>query len=150
MYREHYVFFFISKFFCSLSLCIQGTSIEYRNDPEVVRFIPVYTGNIISDKVNKLMEAVYPCVYREHRIPGIYGGTIAGLSLCVQGTSHNIERVSGHLRFIPVCTGNMCSKQNPKNANTVYPCVYREHEYIFFEIPNNHGLSLCVQGTYQL
>ena len=41
----------------------------------------------------------------------------------------------------------MCSKQNPKKANTVYPCVYREHVQTILQSAILSGLSLCVQGT---
>ena len=30
---------------------------------------------------------------------------------------------------------------------TVYPCVYREHPTIKIRLPENFGLSLCIQGT---
>ena len=168
MYREHYVFFFISKFFCGLSLCIQGT---YPNRCCSLRHL-----------------AVYPCVYREHSVPLLGDLVPAGLSLCIQGTLNQrrfssppgrfipvytgninvffcfichisvypcvyrehavlIKQPHNSIRFIPVYTGNIIAGEIQQNGKSVYPCVYREHwnSSTFYEV--FLGLSLCIQGT---
>ena len=33
--------------------------------------------------------------------------------------------------------------------DSVYPCAYREHIFFSSYIINIHGLSLCIQGTYE-
>ena len=46
-----------------------------------------------------------------------------------------------------MCTGNTSSFERNGLRLTVYPCVYREHPTIKIRLPENFGLSLCVQGT---
>ena len=112
---------------------------------------------------------VYPCVYREHAAALSRSTDSTGLSLCVQGTYHRyfLKRIG--FRFIPVCTGNMPILCLLQRSTAVYPCVYREHSYWrrdpigstrFIPVCTGNmcvcvcvcvcGLSLCVQGTYQL
>ena len=69
-----------------LSLCIQGTLISNSSHFKNGRFIPVYTGNILSKFCRIIVFSVYPCVYREHDEDSIYEKTDVGLSLCIQGT----------------------------------------------------------------
>ena len=87
----------------------------------------MYTGNISNSFNKSSLEAVYPCVYREHigvTTDEIY---LSGLSLCIQGTSPLTvyEYFTG--RFIPVCTGNITPLVSDSASVPVYPCVYREH-----------------------
>ena len=51
-----------------------------------MQFIPVYTGNITPVKKEIRGLAVYPCVYREHKMDNEKEQQITGLSLCIQGT----------------------------------------------------------------
>ena len=108
------------------------------------RFIPVYTGNILTGSMFDCAYAVYPCVYREHRnFVFIMHGSF-GLSLCIQGTLGSVYMIYVLLRFIPVYTGNMSYLRMKFGTFAVYPCVYREHadnSQLFF------NLSLCIQGT---
>ena len=55
-----------TKCFSGLSLCIQGTSFGMNFVGLPARFIPVYTGNIALNLLIRQINAVYPCVYREH------------------------------------------------------------------------------------
>ena len=55
-----------------------------------------------------------------------------------------------HMRFIPVYTGNTSSSSCLVSKNSVYPCVYREHTTAFLMMWNDHGLSLCIQGTLSI
>ena len=48
-----------------LSLCIQGTHMIDLDIFVIKRFIPVYTGNSISEWIRQIKVPVYPCVYRE-------------------------------------------------------------------------------------
>ena len=66
VYREHRTLQKSINDDVGLSLCIQGTSAPNLCKPGPVRFIPVYTGNIVADDNGGRMTAVYPCVYREH------------------------------------------------------------------------------------
>ena len=104
-------------------------------------------GNIGVSLRHAISETVYPCVYREHATLIKLFAEMHGLSLCIQGTSYNIERVSGHLRFIPVYTGNTRSIPLMRFRHSVYPCVYREHLTVTKVPHSKSGLSLCIQGT---
>ena len=112
-----------------------------------LRFIPVYTGNIAIAPIFRDNSPVYPCVYREHRGFLRANAEMAGLSLCVQGTSAPAINPNMPPRFIPVCTGNMCFHSSGVSFKPVYPCVYREHTVFRQPINWLTGLSLCVQGT---
>ena len=72
-----------------------------------MRFIPVYTGNMILNQVWRYLEMVYPCVYREHILVSTKTLAPDGLSLCIQGTCAEKIRVEEDSRFIPVYTGNI-------------------------------------------
>ena len=148
VYREHLINQSWFALFAGLSLCIQGTSVYCWGSIGALRFIPVYTGNIFQNKIDCSSSPVYPCVYREHlkmlRIPNNKGG----LSLCIQGTywSPNLDPLT--TRFIPVYTGNIQFLNWRDTAQTVYPCVYREHEHNIHTSFHHCGLSLCIQGTW--
>ena len=132
-----------------LSLCIQGTYLYGQLLIYIVRFIPVYTGNMSIASCLYVMPSVYPCVYREHKEVGHFATHAAGLSLCIQGTSCSGRARIKNRRFIPVYTGNIKMWMISLNRRPVYPCVYREHfNQIFFTI-RQFGLSLCIQGTYK-
>ena len=133
-----------------LSLCIQGTYHEKLPHQHARRFIPVYTGNIPTVIFFNLFSTVYPCVYREHQVSFSEFRLVYGLSLCVQGTYPFVPQRAVVSRFIPVCTGNMFKICSQTWATPVYPCVYREHEPVPRSARPITGLSLCVQGTYQL
>ena len=92
-----------------------------------IRFIPVYTGNI-----PKSMLLIT---------------SFSGLSLCIQGTSSEIENRIISDRFIPVYTGNITNNVACVYRQAVYPCVYREHDSVYNEQADKNGLSLCIQGT---
>ena len=91
--------------------------------------------------------AVYPCVYREHRFPPFFYLLNRGLSLCIQGTRAPPSPKHHRGWFIPVYTGNTGSSDPINTLFSVYPCVYREHVFIFIPMPLLPGLSLCIQGT---
>ena len=67
----------------------------------------MYTGNTFNANDNADMEAVYPCVYREH-------------------VAEVVNKLFSQ-RFIPVYTGNTISLRIETDLISVYPCVYREH-----------------------
>ena len=148
VYREHahaYTFVAGSP---GLSLCIQGTLTLFSFIRRWDRFIPVYTGNISPSKLFINSCSVYPCVYREHLDFLRLVTRIRGLSLCIQGTLHQLQIDIVLNRFIPVHTGNMFVITNWFYGAAVYPCAYREHNQIHRERQNNGGLSLCIQGTW--
>ena len=132
---------------CGLSLCVQGTHWLKNYHSIWRRFIPMCIGNTCSTIKSFNHSAVYPYVYREHYQKGFNEMANSGLSLCVQGTQHAHQHNNQIFRFIPMCIGN--TESNCRNSwnNTVYPCVYREHEQAFRKIKMNFGLSLCIQGT---
>ena len=92
VYREHQIALHCVENGIGLSLCIQGTQTKTAVNLQIVRFIPVYTGNT---------EA--PDNLKSHQ---------CGLSLCIQGTHAYPACTEERLRFIPVYTGNTfnCSK----------------------------------------
>ena len=53
-------------------------------------------------------------------------------------------------RFIPVYTGNIFNYRERYLSNPVYPCVYREHCSSFSHLSVASGLSLCIQGTFDV
>ena len=108
------------------------------------------TGNIHADTRQFQKKPVYPCVYREHVIEASNKHLFTGLSLCVQGTFIIIMIHVYLLRFIPVCTGNIKFFWICSVLISVYPCVYREHRINRLRLLQQFGLSLCVQGTYNL
>ena len=69
-----------------LSLCIQGTFVQFYSFGFKCRFIPVYTGNMLEFHQSFFYFQVYPCVYREHYFEQMYRAGVDGLSLCIQGT----------------------------------------------------------------
>ena len=73
-----------------------------------------------------------------------------GLSLCIQGTFEVSTTIKNCIRFIPVYTGNIDNDGARVFIGTVYPCVYREHMIMKYLLLIKDGLSLCIQGTYQL
>ena len=110
----------------------------------------MYTGNTNAEEVDTVLHAVYPCVYREHTRIELTLIASIGLSLCIQGT-HQVKTDRRHnYRFIPVYTGNTNAIFELFDEITVYPCVYREHQYQYNQIHLNIGLSLCIQGTLLL
>ena len=115
---------------CGLSLCIQGTHRTENTVNRARRFIPVYTGNTLPNIFSKFLNSVYPCAYREHPPPAYIRKFRNGLSLCIQGTPTPIECERLQTRFIPVHTGNTFKPVFLSNAFAVYPCAYREHQYI--------------------
>ena len=73
-----------------------------------------------------------------------------GLSLCIQGTCALLNLRAPGPRFIPVHTGNITPLWDLKLSDTVYPCAYREHIRDNILIVITFGLSLCIQGTFEL
>ena len=53
-----------------------------------------------------------------------------------------------HKRKIPVYTGNISVSAIFIISNSVYPCVYREHDMDTWVLLVFPGLSLCIQGTF--
>ena len=114
------------------------------------RFIPECTGNTCISQRDIAIGSVYPCVYREHITATGVTLSTRGLSLCIQGTRITHEQFFNQERFIPVHTGNTYCTNNREQTRAVYPCAYREHPKRLFSLPFQYGLSLCIQGTYQL
>ena len=65
-YREHPVTITYSNVNPGLSLCIQGTLAHRVLKIQLLRFIPVHTGNIFVAPCGSIADTVYPCAYREH------------------------------------------------------------------------------------
>ena len=150
VYREHEYCNWMHLICAGLSLCVQGTLYQWIKGGRIKRFIPVCTGNIGNPCILRTLLPVYPCVYREHWMNLIAQIPLSGLSLCVQGTLNHNHCQTNIWRFIPVCTGNMLSLLLNPASRPVYPCVYREHYCVNLIYLSGSGLSLCVQGTYQL
>ena len=107
----------------------------------------MYIGNTQTPLPPIFIFTVYPYVYREHSSALNPNPRIAGLSLCIQGTSNMALYCSNAHRFIPVYTGNIISAIVSLSTVSVYPCVYREHRECDFLFLCEFGLSLCIQGT---
>ena len=147
VYREHQLNIGWKYFLAGLSLCIQGTRIDFTSSAGIGRFIPVYTGNTRIILAISARNSVYPCVYREHESIIKMRNARAGLSLCIQGTRAQFLPVLRYFRFIPVYTGNTFAFCKILNLMSVYPCVYREHQLNIGWKYFLAGLSLCIQGT---
>ena len=147
VYREHVYFSMSVKKAHGLSLCIQGTLVSGLAKHEIVRFIPVYTGNTPNLKCGTPSSPVYPCVYREHAVFYFKPDRNFGLSLCIQGTRLMSRPLNLKKRFIPVYTGNTRALNTGGQQLAVYPCVYREHTQRGYNRLPELGLSLCIQGT---
>ena len=107
----------------------------------------MYTGNTAFSQSILVPLTVYPCVYREHIINIWKNNFPFGLSLCIQGTQFNGFNCQFVSRFIPVYTGNTGSSNVNPCFISVYPCVYREHNFSIHNRNKTLGLSLCIQGT---
>ena len=129
VYRELSNFFSAFYRCIGLSLCIQGTLLEFQIIILCCRFIPVYTGNSHVDILMTGVGAVYPCVYRELNIYWFFLWSNRGLSLCIQGTPFNNFSYCISTRFIPVYTGNSITAFRNLMPSAVYPCVYRELDW---------------------
>ena len=149
-YREHSSVIYGFKKFVGLSLCIQGTLGCGYSCYSCIRFIPVHTGNIWRFNLFCHHLAVYPCAYREHLSKRYSITKVAGLSLCIQGTSNIYVYDNLVIRFIPVHTGNIVDADSKVMDNAVYPCAYREHSFTKSRSHKAIGLSLCIQGTFAL
>ena len=147
VYREHCAKQQNGSYFSGLSLCIQGTQVLVTVSFDLIRFIPVYTGNTPVSCWYRFILPVYPCVYREHEENVLAKANDAGLSLCIQGTRFYRRWGWKGRRFIPVYTGNTRQSLWRASKNPVYPCVYREHKFTFDKCGTSNGLSLCIQGT---
>ena len=66
----------------------------------------MHTGNTAWDFLNEVLDAVYPCAYREHNNSSQRDFMGDGLSLCIQGTHLDVLDHPNGMRFIPVHTGN--------------------------------------------
>ena len=86
VYREHPSSGWTVSANSGLSLCIQGTLPAVHLLFLIVRFISVYTGNIMNSCIMRKNWPVYPCVYREHNYTQNLAVCQSGLSLCIQGT----------------------------------------------------------------
>ena len=107
----------------------------------------MYIGNTDVNPRSIILFAVYPYVYREHSNTTTTYIYFHGLSLCIQGTFICAQPQPPNRRFIPVYTGNMCCWLDSNPYRSVYPCVYREHQFYMMINLNFDGLSLCIQGT---
>ena len=150
VYREHCLSRLQASAVRGLSLCIQGTLYIHCFLIALLRFIPVHTGNIMKSLFSFLYKSVYPCAYREHHTLKITHLNVDGLSLCIQGTCARLVMTLCEFRFIPVHTGNIVYLSLLVHVDTVYPCAYREHSELSSRTVGVSGLSLCIQGTYQL
>ena len=110
----------------------------------------MYTGNTPQLTKCRLGWPVYPCVYREHVEDIRLRFALRGLSLCIQGTPAVAFQKSTRHRFIPVYTGNTAVIFLILANSSVYPCVYREHNYFHIMHLLKPGLSLCIQGTQEV
>ena len=126
-YREHAEDVKTNRGVDGLSLYIQGTWRFIRLYTRGIRFIPVHTGNIFIFYSSRLVNAVYPCTYREHILIMHFQQMRGGLSLYIQGTCSRWNHNRSARRFIPVHTGNIPLSDYSCLYPPVYPCTYREH-----------------------
>ena len=114
---------------------------------QLVRYIPVPTGNSCAAVSRFLNLAVYPCTYRELQTAPQSHYLACGISLYLQGTRSRWRLENHHRRYIPVPTGNSCACIHAGRTGTVYPCTYRELFSNLARSSRNHGISLYLQGT---
>ena len=130
-----------------ISLYLQGTRVINWTISELVRYIPVPTGNSFGIRERTVNHAVYPCTYRE--LPDIIepADSYVGISLYLQGTLFSTTINLSLVRYIPVPTGNSSPIKNSIYLIAVYPCTYRELCLQFDQVFVHHGISLYLQGT---
>ncbi len=113
----------------------------------VLRFIPVHTGNTTIDKYSPNKSAVHPRAYGEHDQEAVDTEVSNGSSPCIRGTRHYVCRDKQNHRFIPVHTGNTTLRVSRQAKSPVHPRAYGEHE-IAINISNiERGSSPCIRGT---
>ena len=130
-----------------ISLYLQGTRTALSDRWHLWRYIPVPTGNSFAKYYHRLVNAVYPCTYRELLFLYFKSLVIIGISLYLQGTPNALSKGSNVFRYIPVPTGNSQRSSIIITYNTVYPCTYRELSESSLVYSLKGGISLYLQGT---
>ena len=111
-----------------LSPCLRGTVFPKRIGIRSHRFIPVLTGNRVSDENHNNRSAVYPRAYGEQFRIAIGKWVMVGLSPCLRGTGRQCSGHSANGRFIPVLTGNSHRHAETNVRVAVYPRAYGEQQ----------------------
>ena len=114
---------------------------------DLLRYIPVPTGNSGILTLDYHPKTVYPCTYRELDIATSIIPSLYGISLYLQGTLDCKHSNDVYTRYIPVPTGNSRLARQDPNWRSVYPCTYRELIFLFSNRHNLIGISLYLQGT---
>ncbi len=105
-YGEHLFLLSDFKLNGGSSPCIRGTLIVIAIGLLILRFIPVHTGNTMSDNKKGQIDAVHPRAYGEHTENISKLKLIHGSSPCIRGTPKLDLYGFDDYRFIPVHTGN--------------------------------------------
>ncbi len=113
----------------------------------IIRFIPVLTGNTANWSALPDAMAVYPRTHGEHKVQALSSNPKNGLSPYSRGTLSAIKWMRCGWRFIPVLTGNTFKHGQKTNLISVYPRTHGEHKSSDNDGLPNIGLSPYSRGT---
>ena len=111
------------------------------------RFIPVCSGNAMTDPTYLTPSSVYPRVLGERHPKYPHFQQDRGLSPCARGTLHLNGGDIRQGRFIPVCSGNAFKNWRITHLQSVYPRVLGERTTSSLYMQRPSGLSPCARGT---
>ena len=114
---------------------------------QLLRFIPVDTGNTSTIANSELVTAVHPRGYGEHLVIVVYVHCFTGSSPWIRGTPRYRRICSLFHRFIPVDTGNTPSWLMITTTAAVHPRGYGEHVFQFVFLHTSSGSSPWIRGT---
>ncbi len=146
-YGEHYAGCWYAAYISGLSPWVRGTPAHTPHSAQLLRFIPVGTGNTAGPAGHVNGWSVYPRGYGEHAVCYLVPLRVGGLSPWVRGTPASIFEHCRLVRFIPVGTGNTQLATIGIGSGAVYPRGYGEHSYFGFDWADFYGLSPWVRGT---
>ncbi len=133
-----------------LSPWVRGTQRLSEARFELMRFIPVGTGNSLPWPSISTIQTVYPRGYGELKSCSTLVANMTGLSPWVRGTLRQRAAECLQLRFIPVGTGNSARPSNSSLKLAVYPRGYGELLSLSITAVPSFGLSPWVRGTLRL
>ena len=134
-YGERFLLYPQPVFQGGSSPCIRGTGRKFLARRQILRFIPVHTGN-------------GPISSRDPSSGSIQSPSLKnGSSPCIRGTVRSSGLIIPGIRFIPVHTGNGRSSGLIIPGIPVHPRAYGERSLTKSDKASIDGSSPCIRGT---
>ena len=106
MHGEQHVFFVQAIFVSGSSPYARGTAVTYASDVDIIRIIPVCTGNRWAGRINWVIQRDHPRMHGEQDAIHVYNEDGTGSSPYARGTVLLTPCEESPSGIIPVCTGN--------------------------------------------